>query len=308
MTEQEIYQSTIGERYHPAEAVRRMVLDSGRGHSLRFATRTPPRLELNITFERRQDASLLYEIEDDLCRLCEAHSFRIFPHYPPGEFSVAVMGEIFAEAAKIGAVVNGFFYEATSTDDGETVTVEIPFLQSGVDMVAKTGALLSAILQNRYNVRRRVVIVPAENAAARRNERLLAREAEDRRRLEEQVRLGAEAEQRRRETLSPTENPEYSHALSLSGAEAAVERPSESVVSIGSLRLDVSSPEAVLGRPFSPDGAIPLAKAQRSEGAVTVLGEVFSTELRESHSGDRITVQIGITDGSSSIYLRRGFD
>ena len=308
MTEQEIYRSTIGERYHPAEDVRRLVLDSGRGHSLRFATHTPPRLELNITFERRQDASLLYEIEDDLCRLCEAHSFRIFPHYPPSEFSVSVMGEIFAEAAKIGAVANGFFYEATSTDDGETVTVEIPFLQSGVDLVAKTAALLSAILANRYNVRRRVVIVPAVNAEARQRERIAQREAEDRRRIEEQSRLSAEADARRRETLSPTENPDYAHAVSLSTEEASVERTEASVLSVGSLRFDISEPEAVLGRPFTPESPIPLAKAQKSEGAVTVLGEVFSTDLHESRTGERITVQIGITDGTSSIYLRRGFD
>ena len=72
MTEQEIYQSTIGERYRPEDEGRRRVLDMGTGHSLRFATKTPPRLELNINFERRQDAELLYAIEDDLCKLCGA--------------------------------------------------------------------------------------------------------------------------------------------------------------------------------------------------------------------------------------------
>ncbi len=308
MIEQEIYKSTIGERYHPQEEVRRRVLDAGRGHALRFATHTPPRLELNITYERRQDPQILYAIEDDLCRLCEAYSFRIFPHYPPSEFSASVMGEIFDEAAKIGAVANGFFYEATSRDDGETVTVEIPFLAGGVEMVRKTAALLSAILLNRYNVKRCVVITSSENAEEKMRERRAARESEERRRFEEQARIAAEAEARRREALPPTENPDYAHAVSLTVGEAEVESTGDSILTIGPSRFDISSPEAVLGRPFAPTGAIPIAKAQTAEGAVTILGEVFSTELRESRSGERITVIIGITDGTSSVYLRRAFD
>ena len=308
MTEREIYESTIGERYRPEDEGRRRVLDSGRGHSLRFATRTPPRLELNITFERRQDAELLYAIEDDLCKLCGAYSFRIFPHYPPSEFSVSAMGEIFAEAAKIGAVANGFFYEAACRDDGTTVTVEIPFLQSGLAMLSRTGALLSAILANRYGVTRRVEIVSSSNAEDKLRERVAAREAEDRRRLEDQARLVAEAEAARRSELPPTENPEYDHAVSLSVSEATVEHTSPSVITVGPSSFDISAPEAVLGRPFVPEAPISIAEAQRKEGNVTILGEVFSTELRESRSGERITVIVGITDGTSSVYLRRSFE
>ena len=62
------------------------------------------------------------------------------------------MGEVFAEAAKIGAVANGFFYEAETRDDGKTLTVEIPFLQAGVSMVQKTATLLSAILAENIQI------------------------------------------------------------------------------------------------------------------------------------------------------------
>ena len=73
MTEQEsIYKKIIADRYQPQETARRSVLEAGHDQSLRFATKSPPRLELNIEFDRRQDADLLYAIEDDLCRLTEA--------------------------------------------------------------------------------------------------------------------------------------------------------------------------------------------------------------------------------------------
>ena len=173
MTEKDVYNQYIADRYHPAEESRRRVLDIGRDHSLRFATREPPRLELHINYDRRQDAELLYSIEDDLCRLTEAYSFRILPHYPESEYSVEVMHEAFTEAAKIGMISYGFFGEAKLRDDGETVTVEIPFLQSGVNLLEKTAAILSAILRSRYSVNRKVFIRPSADAA----ERSLAAEA-----------------------------------------------------------------------------------------------------------------------------------
>ncbi|MBO7763070.1 MAG: PolC-type DNA polymerase III, partial [Clostridia bacterium] len=310
MTEQEsIYKKIIADRYQPQETARRRVLEAGHDQSLRFATKSPPRLELNIEFDRRQDADLLYAIEDDLCRLTEAYSFRIFPHYPPEEFSAAVMGEIFAEAAKIGAVANGFFYEATSRDDGECVTVEIPFLQSGVAMVQKTAELLSAILANRYRVSRRVVIVSCRDAEERTEARRAAMEAAERARLDEQLRRAAAAEVRRQEATPPTENPDFAHAVSLSTAAVTVEKPSATVIAVGGTSFDVSSPEAVLGRPFTPEDPLPIAEAHKREGeTVLILGEVFSKELRENRTGDRITVILGLTDGTSSMYLRRSFD
>ena len=109
MTEQQVYE-IIAEKYRPSDEARLRVLSQGSGQRLRFASHNPPRLELNIHFERRQDAELLYRIEDDLCALCGAYSFRIFPHYPPSEFTLSAMEEIFSEASKIGAVVSGYFY------------------------------------------------------------------------------------------------------------------------------------------------------------------------------------------------------
>ena len=307
MTEQEIYRTYIAERYHPLDDLRRRVLDAGHGHSLRFATKEPPRLELHIFFDRRQDASLLYAIEDDLCALTGAFSFRIFPHYPATEYSVEVMREAFTEAAKIGMISYGFFNEAVLNDDGATVTVEIPFTDAGVALLEKTANILSAILSGRYSVSRRVVIRPSADAAERIAARQAAKEAAARRAMEEKMERFAAEEAARRASLPPSQNPDYQHAVSLFEAHE-VERVSDGIIAIGAARYNISEPSAVLGPTFSPAEAIPLAEAQKKDGAnVLVVGEVFSTELRENRTGDRITVLIGITDGTSSIYLRRSF-
>ena len=308
MTEKEVYESLIAARYAPQEAARRRVLDVGKNQRLRFATKEPPRLELNVDFDRRQDAETLYAIEDDLCRMTGAYSFRIFPHYPSSEFSPSAMGEIFAEAAKIGAVANGFFYEAETRDDGETLTVEIPFLQSGVSMVQKTAALLSAILANRYGVTRRVLIVSGDNAAEKTAERRAAVREAERRHLSEEISRAAALEAKRAEVSPPSENPDFSHAVSLNAELAEVKKEGDTVVSVGNTRFEIGEPELVLGALFRPDNPTPIAEAHKKEGTtLVVIGELFSKELRESRSGERVTVVLGITDGTSSMYVRRSF-
>ena len=307
MTEQEIYRTYIAERYHPLDDLRRRVLDAGRDHSLRFATKEPPRLELHISFDHRQDASLLYAIEDDLCNMTGAFSFRILPHYPESEYSVEVVREAFTEAAKIGMISYGFFNEATLNDDGSVITVEIPFTDAGIALLEKTAKILSAILSSRYAVNRRFVIRPSADAAERVAARQAAKEAAARQAMEEKMARFAAEEAARQASLPPSQNPAYQHAVSLFERKE-VERVSDTVIAIGAARYSIAEPASVLGPTFSPADAIPLAEAQKKEGAnVLVVGEVFSTELRENRAGDRITVLVGLTDGTSSIYLRRTF-
>ncbi len=306
MTEQQVY-GIIAEKYRPSDEARRRVLSMGSGQKLRFASHNPPRLELNINFERRQDAELLYRIEDDLCALCGAYSFRIFPHYPPSEFSLSAMEEIFTEAAKIGAVVSGYFYEAQTHEEGDALIVEIPFLSGGLSMVEGTPKLLSAILLNRYGIRREIKIRPSRDAEEKSRIRAERTAEEDRRRMAENLKRAEEAEKARAATLSPAQNPDFSKADSLSREGNEVERPTESIVKIGGYLYDISEPLAVLGKPFSPTSPISIAEAQHKEGQVLLFGSVFKTELRESRNGERVTVIIGISDGTSSVYLRRSF-
>ncbi len=306
MTEQQVY-GIIAEKYQPSDEARRRVLSMGSGQKLRFASHTPPRLELNINFERRQDAELLYRIEDDLCALCGAFSFRIFPHYPPSEFSLSAMEEIFTEASKIGAVVSGYFYEATCYEEGDALIVEIPFLSGGLSMVEGTPKLLSAILLNRYGIRRKIEIRASRDAAEKSRIRAERAAEEDRRRMAENLKRAEEAEKARAAVLSPSQNPDFSKADSLSRDGNEVESPSEGMVKIGGYLYDISEPLAVLGKPFSPTSPISIAEAQHKEGQVLLFGKVFKTELRESRNGERVTVIIGISDGTSSVYLRRSF-
>ncbi len=306
MTERDLFQKIL-DHYAPADEGHRRVLECGCEGAVRYASKTPPRLEMHIGFEKRQKAALLYEIEDELCRLCQAYSFRIFPHYPEREFTPDAMSEIFAEAAKIGAVSDGFFYEADCVDDGETVSVAIPFCESGLRLLAETGALLEAILKSRYGVARRVQIRSSEDAAEKSRLRNEAQAARTQARNEEQSRRIALAQQAQAETENGIP-ADYTRQAGLTAEGAAVEKTERGEVKVGNYLFSVAEPEWILGRPFSLEGAITIAEAQGKEGNALLFGEVFKVDNRESRNGDRVTLVIGITDGTSSIYLRRSFE
>ena len=144
-----------------------------RGHSAQFRySKDPMRVEVELSFDSREDAELIYEIEDECRTLYNAESFKIFPHFPPESFNVGCLDEIVYEAALYGAVTHGFFTSAEYFDDGECITVYIPFGQSGIDFVknANTEAFLANILLNRYGINRRFTVMEGEGAKIRSQE------------------------------------------------------------------------------------------------------------------------------------------
>ena len=146
---------SVFKRYDPDDN-KRALLERATGATFKY-TKDPMRVEVTLDFPSHEEAELLYEIEDECRTLYEAESFRIFPHFPPSEYTIARLDEIIYEASLCGAVTHGFFSEAAFSDDGETVGIGIPFNPYGVDFVksAKTEEILSNILESRYGVRRR---------------------------------------------------------------------------------------------------------------------------------------------------------
>ena len=157
-------------RYKPS-AEKKALLE--RGHSARFRyTKDPMRVEVDLSFDSHEDAELIYEIEDECRALYSAESFKILPHFPPECFDMKYFDEVVLEASLCGAVTNGFFTDAKYYDDGQMITIAIPFCDSGVDFVkcADTEAILSNILYSRYGIYRNMCVVCGTGADDRRLE------------------------------------------------------------------------------------------------------------------------------------------
>ena len=191
------------QKYNPSPA-RRDLLASSEWIGMRYK-RDPLRVEVDLHFDERVDVGLLHSIERELCELYSAASFRIFPHMPPACFRADLcMHEVADEATRVSALTPGFFYDASYSDDGETVICELPYLAPGVDVVndASTADLLERILASRYGVTRRVLIRSCADAEERTAERLARYEAENRAMQEELFAANAalaEEERKKRE-------------------------------------------------------------------------------------------------------------
>ncbi len=284
-----------------------------RAHSARFRySKDPMRVEVDLSFDSREDAELIYEIEDECRQLYSAESFKIFPHFPPESFELSCLNEIAYEAAFCGAVTNGFFTGAEYYDDGETITVYIPFGQNGINFVknANTETFLSNILVSRYGLNRRFVITEGEGAKIRsqewqikRRQMLLDAEKESRERfILEQQRIAKEREEQAR-AADPTYDFEARSGISSeTGIATAI---GDTVYKIGATTYDFAKAEGIFGEDFDISSPTPLADASGSKGREVFLGTVFDVAMKETRAGDKTNCTIGISDGASAIYVKK---
>ena len=297
-------------RYKPSEEKAALL---NRGHSATFRySREPMIVEVNISFDCHEDAELIYEVEDECRALYGAQSFKILPHFPPSEFSAGRMNEIATEAALCGAVTNGFFQNAEYTDDGEVVRVAIPFLSEGVEFVkgGKTEEILERILASRYGVTRRVSISSSANAASyadewnRRREAMLV-EAEKESRLDYERKREEAVRAREEEERARDPYYDFDKKSGISSATGQNEAISETCFRMGAGTYDFSEPELIFGDDFDIYEPVPLSDVESVRATAVFLGTVFDVATKETRTGDKTNITVGISDGASATYVRR---
>ena len=294
-------------RYSPSASDRRVLAQAH--HAVMRVNREPLRIEVEVNFDTRQDASVLYRVEQECRVLYNALSFRIFPHYPPQTFSVDCMEEIAAEAVHVGAATPGFFQNAEYEDDGEVILAYIPFLDSGIQVVQSTGTeqILKNILRSRYGVVREVIVKAAANAqalTARRMETQRALEAKIQKQADESAKRQREAYEAEKAKASEPQAPKLPRVGGISSATGAFEAIDRFTYRCGALTFDTESPECVMGDPFSITEPTSIGNITGPKTNAVVLGVIFSVATKENRTGERVTVTVGITEGSSSILLK----
>ena len=297
-------------RYKPSEEKRELL---NRGHSARFRyTKDPMRVEVDLSFDSHEDAELIYEIEDECRELYSAESFKILPHFAPECFDMRYFDEISCEAALCGAVTNGFFSGAQYYDDGNTITIAIPFCGAGVDFVKRsnTEQILANILQSRYGVARSISVVCGDGADERSREwerrreiKLADAERESRERfIADREKLAKEREEQQR-AIDPTYD--FEARSGISSATGTVEAVSECIYKMGATTYDFSDAKSVYGEDFAICEPMPLSDAPSAKGRAIFLGTIFDISKKETRAGDKTNCTIGISDGASAIYVKK---
>lgn len=296
----------IFQKYKP-DAEKRELLDSAFNVRVRLQ-KEPYRVEVDVDFDEHKNQRIIYEIEDELRSFYNAVSFRIFPHYPESEFSLKLMGEIFDEAARVGAITKGFFDEAEIVDKDDTIEIQIPFLASSIDLVSSSQAsdIISKIISYRYSAKKRIVICQSadadEKTAARRkmiedSAESIAKEA-----------IIREREAHLAEANAVTAEDSRIRRSSLNESDATADQISEKLYKIGNNTYSLEESTLMLGDDVGIKFPEPIANFKDAVSRAVFFGDVFENTKKDSFKGDKTTVTIGVSDGSSSIYLKKSFD
>ncbi len=300
----------IFKRYKPS-AEKCDLLD----RAYRFELKNTPdykQIWVNLYFTAHESADLIWQIEDECREFYSADVFKIYPHFPPELFSTDVLDEIATEAARFGAVTHGFFSGATYSDDGETLTVRIPYAECGIMFVknADTESIISDIIKNRYSVIRKVKIEGGAGALEREAE-LEARRAriiaDAERENRERAAFAREEQRRQAEEAARAVDPHYDFApkagiSSLTGVNRAV---SDTEFVMGASHFATEDAELIAGDDFDITEPTPLSDIESIRTNAVTLGTVFDVSSKESRNGERVTVRIGISDGAAGIYIKK---
>ena len=297
-------------RYKPS-AEKRALLE--RGHSARFRySKDPMRVEVDLSFDSHEDAELIYEIEDECKALYSAESFKILPHFTPECFDMKYFDEVVLEASLCGAVTNGFFSDATYFDDGETITISIPFCNAGVDFVrcGNTEFILSNILLSRYGVSRKMSVVCGAGAEQRRLEIEKRREmklADAERESRERFALEREKLAKEREEQQRAQDPTYDFEAraGISSATGTAEVIGDTVYRMGATTYDFANSQSIFGDDFTIANPTPLSDAPKTKSREIFLATVFDVAMKETRAGDKTNCTIGVSDGASAIYVKK---
>ena len=121
-------------------------------------------VEVYANFSKLVPKDVLYQIENDMCKIYELNFIRIIPRYPSELFSKTYMPEIMRELMRVGAVSRGFFNDYVCKIAGDEITIEIQFNNGGVELLysAHTNDIISNIIYGEFGIRYKVTILHDE--------------------------------------------------------------------------------------------------------------------------------------------------
>ncbi len=292
----------IFSRYEPSAAARELLM-SASDTRLR-ASREERMVEIHASFSAPVDKSLLYSIEAGIAAAYELRSVRILPHYPAESFSEAYLPQILLETERVGIVARGFFSRYTHTLEDNALNISIPLAEGGLRLLydARTPDVIAGIIRSEFAREINVRITQDEqfDTARRPDDRFAA--------IDRSI---AEAERAYHVTKSappPAPEPEKP-SLNLQKVASLLDAPPPNrdgdLLTIGYRTFDLSAPNFVIGSEFSLQTPTPIASIDRPARNLVVLGEVFGFTKEETRGGGKFNISFGLTDGASSIMVRR---
>ena len=299
----------IFNRYKPRAEFEEL-LRSADTESIRLRVDKPQRLiEASAAFPRVIPKRTLYEIEEELRALYDLNMVRIRPRYPTETFHTDRVPDLLIETNRRGIVANGFFNHCDYRYGDGILTVEIPFSESGVNLVcdAKTPQLMEEIVREEFGVSIKVVIHRMEDCDAWQYQSTVAAQMEqlsrDAAKAEVEYHRAQQAQLQGGGQAPAVEEREILPRAASIYEGKCIPEMLDGKCRIGHLLFDISSPDYIFGEAF-PIQPVAISSIDKPVRNVVILGEIFNFQRESNRTGDKFDISFDIFDGNTSIEHR----
>ena len=223
----------------------------------------------------------LYEAERQLCQKLHLKQCVLAPCYPPALLSGDYMEEITAELRHRNCVVNGFLDGAKADYDNDCLTIHLQ--RGGLSLLTSAGSdrQIRNILRQEFGV---TVEVAFDGVTE----------------LEQYSEEFAQSAQREQQRLQKAQQEKQ---------QSAKEKKPDALKSqaisfdVGDLPFEKDSLTVVTGRAIK-EKPVALDSIDAESGKVTVWGDIFLVDSRESRDGSKVILAIHFTDYTSSNVMK----
>ena len=264
-------------------------------------------VEVNASFPAPIKKETLYRIEEEIKKAYDLRLTRILPHYPPECLTDDYIPELLAEAERSCMVARGFFSTYHAFFEENTLVIELPYNDNGLTLfeLGRTPQDMSDIIRREFGLLRRVQFRYSAEVAA-------ADDFDGAAELNELDRGLAESHEAYVAALknpppaskaADPEKPIGERRMSLLGEVGDAEIRG-GICRVGRKTFDISAPVYHVGSPFEIKAA-PIARILTPARNLTLVGECFGFEAEEARGGGKFNATFCLTDGHSSITVRK---
>ncbi|MBQ9704012.1 MAG: PHP domain-containing protein, partial [Clostridia bacterium] len=262
-------------------------------------------MQITVKFSDIVRKDKLYALENEIKLAYDVNKITLLPRYDSLLFSSDYIEDVILETYRRGAVSNGFFSDYTIDASREHINIKVPFIKGGIDLlgIGKTNEVISDIIFEEFGIRIPVTISQREDyekvhANFEREKMSALKKA-----LEEQKKVNVRSAKEEKEADLKEMRAEFKKATSFSSEDNRVEIK-DTKITVGAITFDTTSREYVSGGEFEIENVVPISRLDAGMHGIVVLGKVFEITEKPIKRGANITIQIGITDNISSIYVK----
>jgi len=261
---------------------------------------------VTVWFPAPVQKSIIYKIEEGLKKAYNLNGLMILTKYPKETFYEGYIHEVIRETERVGAVAKGFFSNYRLQVEDNTIKIYIPFGNGGLSLLdrAKTTQTIEGIIRSEFGLDYKVVL-DKDNKFEVVFEQFEVEQTTELKAIYEKSDFQARSLPQNAQKQEPKPVLQLVNTL-IDGDEETPDLGENERFS-GCMKFDISNKELVYGKEFEIAGNTHIANIGE-EKSVIALGEVFGTDISENRKGTRLIVSFAITDGNSSINVRKMLD